>query len=62
VKLLTPVEVADMLRVSRRTVQNMIERGDLPAAKVGRFWRVAEGDIIAYLRKHMNNGHRGPVT
>jgi len=34
--LLTVAEVADYLRVAERTVREMIDRGDIPAAKIGK--------------------------
>lgn len=44
-KLYTPEEVADMLRVTRRTVYEWIRSGQLKAVKVGRQWRITEDDI-----------------
>jgi excisionase family DNA binding protein len=38
--LLKPSELAEELRVSLRTIQRMCERGELPAIKVGRQWRI----------------------
>lgn len=43
--LLTPEEVADKLRVSRRTVYNQVRSGEIPARKVGRQWRINGKDI-----------------
>ncbi|MBD0734089.1 helix-turn-helix domain-containing protein [Streptomyces sp. CBMA29] len=36
----TPVEVAQMLRVSRMTVYRLIDTGELEAVRVGRLLRV----------------------
>lgn len=41
--------VAAYLGVSERTVYNKVRAGDLPAIKVGRLWRVREGDLQAWL-------------
>lgn len=37
--LLTPAEVAALLSVSKRTVQRLLEAGELPGLKVGSQWR-----------------------
>jgi excisionase family DNA binding protein len=47
--LLTAAEVADQLRVSTMTVYRLIRRGELPAVRVGRNYRVRESDLEAFL-------------
>ena len=47
--LLTAAEVADQLRVSTMTVYRLIRRGELPAVRVGRNYRVREADLEAFL-------------
>lgn len=49
VTLLTAVEVADQLRVSTMTIYRLIRRGELPAVRVGRNYRVRADDLEAYL-------------
>ena len=48
-KLMTVQEVADLLRVKRNTVYEMLKRGDLPSAKVGKQLRVRRGDVVVKL-------------
>jgi len=48
---LTPQEVSDVLRVSVYTVRRWIKEGELPAYKVGRFWRIKQGDLDKWLGK-----------
>lgn len=48
-KLLTPAEVAEMLQIRKNTVYEMIKRGDLKAAKMGKQFRIAEKDLYDYL-------------
>jgi excisionase family DNA binding protein len=48
-QLLTAAEVADTLRVSTMTVYRLIRRGELPAVRVGRNYRVRERDLERYL-------------
>ncbi len=38
-------EIAKMFRVSLRTVYNWIKSGKLPAAKIGRDYRITDDDI-----------------
>ena len=51
-KLCAPVEVAQMLSVSLRTVRNWIRTGDLAHTRLGtgkRLIRVREDDLVAFL-------------
>jgi excisionase family DNA binding protein len=47
--LLTPREVADILRVHMRTVVRMAREGDLRGIRVGLLWRFERAAIEAYL-------------
>jgi excisionase family DNA binding protein len=44
-KLLTTIEAAQQLGISRRQIRTMIERGQLPAEKQGRDWFIRAGDL-----------------
>jgi excisionase family DNA binding protein len=65
-RFLTPDEVAAMLRVSRDTVRRLLRRGELPAVRVGRSWRVEEAELQRWLRRGVLrhgrtvNGRGGP--
>ena len=48
-KFLTVEETAELLQVSRRTLQRMIHRKDLPAFKVGGQWRIHESALAKWL-------------
>lgn len=50
-KLYTTQEVAEILKVSDRTVRNLIKREDLKAIKVGRKWRIKEKFLQEYLKE-----------
>jgi len=52
--LLTLKEVAKYLHVVPLTVYRMIDRGDLPAVKVGRVWRFRKEDLQAYLNRSVS--------
>jgi excisionase family DNA binding protein len=51
VKFLTVAEVAAAMRVSKMTVYRLVHAGELPAARVGRSFRVPEDAVNEYLRK-----------
>lgn len=49
-KLLTPVEVAERLRLGVRGVYDLVRAGQLPALKFGhRTLRVKQSDLDAYI-------------
>lgn len=48
---LTTQQAADKLGVSRTWVIKLIARGDLPAAKHGRDWQIAEVDLAHMPRR-----------
>ena len=48
-KLLTPQEVADILKIKKSTVYEMIKRGALPAKKMGKQLRILPDSITNYL-------------
>jgi excisionase family DNA binding protein len=53
--LLNVEEVADLLKVHRSTVYRMVEKGELPAFKVGFRWRFVrfEVDLWTKLRSEI---------
>ena len=51
--LLTPDEVAALLRTTRKAVYAMIERGQLPGVvRIGRRVLVLEADLLQWLRQN----------
>jgi DNA binding domain, excisionase family len=48
-ELLNAQQVADMLKIARNTVYELIKRGDIKYSKVGKQVRVAKEDVNAYL-------------
>ena len=53
---LTVPEVAEALRVSKMTVYRLIEREELPAARVGRSLRVPERGFHRYVQEQLEDG------
>ena len=52
---LTPLEVAELLKITKNTVYEIIKRGELPAYKVGKKLRIDKEDIDNYI----NNQKKG---
>ena len=50
VRFLTVAEVAALMRVSKMTVYRLVHGGELPAARVGRSFRVPKTAVEEYLR------------
>ena len=50
-RLLTVREVAARMRVSNMTVYRLIQAGDLRATRVGRNYRLRQGDVDTYLSR-----------
>ena len=55
--IMTVEEVARYLRVHAMTVYRMIQRGDLPALRVGRGWRFKKDQIEKWLLDHETNSN-----
>lgn len=49
--LLSAREVADILKISRNTVYELIKRGELNSSKVGKQVRISGGEVNSYLNK-----------
>jgi excisionase family DNA binding protein len=53
-EILTLTQAAEYVQVSTKTIQRMIERGDLKASKVSNAWRIRKQDIEEYLDSTSN--------
>jgi excisionase family DNA binding protein len=47
-RFLTSQEVAELLQVSKNTIEAMARAGQIPAKQVGRFWRFRRSAIEAW--------------
>lgn len=54
-RLMTTEDVAAYLQVSVPQVATMIRRGELPARKIARSWRVRPADLEAYVDAQPGN-------
>jgi excisionase family DNA binding protein len=55
--IMTVQELARYLRVHTMTVYRLIQRGDLPAARVGRGWRFRKDQVDRWLDDRELNAH-----
>ena len=53
-KLLTPEEVAEYLKVPVQTIWRWCRNGDLPALKVGKYWRIPENEFGDFIQSKRN--------
>lgn len=49
--IMTPEQVADYLQLDRETIYRYIRSGKLAASKLGRTYRVQQGDVKTLLEK-----------
>jgi excisionase family DNA binding protein len=49
-RLLTPAQVAERVQVAPLTVMGWLRKGNLKGVKAGRFWRIRESDLEAFLK------------
>lgn len=52
---LTPLEVAEILKITKNTVYELVKRGEIPAYKVGRKLRIDKEDVENYINSQKNN-------
>jgi excisionase family DNA binding protein len=48
-EMLTPNEVAEYLKVPIETVWRWCRKGTLPAAKIGKYWRIPKNELEAFI-------------
>ena len=49
IKVYTLDEVADILKVTKRTLYNSVKEGKLTAVKMGKYWRVSESNLQEFI-------------
>ena len=56
-ELLTPKEVAEWLKVTPDWVKEMARDGQMPAMKLGRYWRFDRDSVAAWLEERQQRVH-----
>lgn len=49
IKVYTLDEVADILKLTRRTMYSYVKEGKLKASKIGKYWRVSEKALNEFI-------------
>ena len=52
--MMTVHDAADFLKVRENTVRALINDKRLRAVKIGKEWRIAEADLVAFLEENAN--------
>ena len=52
---LTPLEVAELLKITKNTVYELIKRGELPSYKIGKKIRIDMNDVEYYINSQKSN-------
>jgi len=53
-ELLTIEDVAQLLRVSERTVYDWAQKGQIPCGKIGNVWRFKRGDVEQWINRKLD--------
>ena len=62
---LTPLEVAELLKITKNTVYELIKRGELPSYKIGKKIRIDMHDVEEYINSQKSNSkpsNNGNIT
>jgi excisionase family DNA binding protein len=49
-EIMTPADVAELLKLHIKTVYKLSEKGELPGTRIGRSWRFMRSDIVRLVR------------
>lgn len=49
IKIYSIEEVAEILKISRRTIYTYLKEGKLVAVKIGKYWRVTQENLEAFI-------------
>jgi excisionase family DNA binding protein len=60
--LLTSAEAARVLKIHPKVVERMAKRGEIPALKVGKFWRYRATALDAWIDSRLQSGSQACRT
>ncbi len=60
--LIDSTTAADLLKIHRKTLERMAYRGDIPAHKIGRFWRFRASELDDWLKTQVNSSRQPCCT
>lgn len=58
--LLSDAQAGELLGLHPKTVQRLARAGEIPAIRIGRYWRFRTSELDAWLET-LATGHRKPV-
>lgn len=56
--ILTSQQVGEILGVNYKVIERMAKRQEIPAFKVGKFWRYRENDIESWINSRVQSTHQ----
>ncbi|HEV2351404.1 MAG TPA: helix-turn-helix domain-containing protein [Terriglobia bacterium] len=56
--LLTSRVAAEVLRIHSKVLERMAKRGEIPALKVGKFWRYHAATLDAWIKSRLESGRQ----
>ncbi|HEY6998116.1 MAG TPA: helix-turn-helix domain-containing protein [Phototrophicaceae bacterium] len=61
-EIMTPSEVAALLKIHLKTVYKLAERGVIPGNRIGRSWRFSRSDVLELVSsKSLNLGETSEI-
>lgn len=54
-EIMTPSEVADLLKIHLKTVYKLAEKGVIPGNRIGRSWRFSRSDVMELVSSRAMN-------
>jgi len=55
-EIMTPSEVAALLKIHLKTVYKLAEKGTIPGNRIGRSWRFSRSDVLELVSSREMNG------
>lgn len=55
-EIMTPSEVANLLKIHLKTVYKLAEKGVIPGSRIGRSWRFSKSDVLELVSSKPING------
>lgn len=60
--LMDSAAAAGLLKIHRKTLERMALRGEVPAHKIGKFWRFRASELDGWLRSRVNSDRQPCCT
>ncbi|HEV2416406.1 MAG TPA: helix-turn-helix domain-containing protein [Terriglobia bacterium] len=57
-RLLTSKEASEVLKIHPKVLERMAKRGEVPALKVGKFWRYRASTLDAWINSRLESGRQ----